>query len=52
MPNILLRGVLFDPACIYRLFSVESLPIPISNQQWRDFLSASNLNAGKLVCKA
>ena len=26
------------PACIFRIFSVESSAIPVSNQQWRDFL--------------
>jgi hypothetical protein len=26
------------PACIYRVFSAESLATPISSQQWRDFV--------------
>jgi hypothetical protein len=32
-------------ACIYRVFSSESLATPVSNQQWRDFLLDGLLSA-------
>jgi hypothetical protein len=33
------------PACIFRVFSAESLATPISNQEWRDFLFDGLLSA-------